>query len=193
MIVIIATDIFGIGEYTEELYNVLRDSAESVEIISPYSGNKMDFINEHEAYEYFINKCGHAHFSSLIDKAILSTSEQVYLIGFSAGASAIWHAIGTNKYSTLIKFYGFYPSQIRNNLNLSPSCASIIIFPYSEKNFDVQLVSEKISKNHKVACEITNLPHGFMNPQSKNYNPEAKRTFNKHLKNDALRVALGVF
>ena len=193
MKIIIATDIFGIGEHIEELYNELRGVCKSMEIISPYSEKKMGFASEEEAYKYFLSKCGHVCFSNLVSKAIQSTSEQVFLIGFSAGASAIWHAIGTNKYSTLIKFYGFYPSQIRNHLDLSPSCKSTIVFPSSEKDFHVQAVLEEISKNKKVECEVTNLSHGFMNPQSKNYSPEAEKTFNKRLKNDALRVASGAF
>lgn len=193
MKIIIATDIFGVGEYIEELYKELIEVCESIEIISPYSGKKMDFTNEDDAHEFFLKKCGHAYFSNLVAKAISNTSEQVFLIGFSAGASAIWHAIGTNIYSTLVKFYGFYPSQIRNHLGLSPSCESTIVFPCSEKSFDVSMVAVDISKNPKVECEVTNLYHGFMNPQSKNYRHTEAKTFNKCLKDDILRVASGAF
>lgn len=176
---IIATDIFSIGEHTEKPYKELRGACKSIEIISPYSGNKMDFTNEDEAYEYFSNKYRHAYFSSLVSKAILNTLEQIFLIGFIAGASAMRHAISTNKYPTPIKFYGFYPSQIRNYLGLSLSCESTILFPCSEKDFDVLIVSEKVSKKQNVECEVTCLPHDFMNPQSINYCPEAEKTFNR--------------
>jgi len=193
MKVIIATDIFGAGEHIEKLCLGLKDSCSSTKVINPYSNNRMGFINEEQAYNFFLKDCGHDYFSSLVSRAISNASEQVYLIGFSAGASAIWHAIGTNKYSTLVKFYGFYPSQIRNYVHLSPSCESTIVFPCSEKHFKVSTVSEEISKNPKVECETTDLYHGFMNPKSKNYNSMAAKEFNKRLKGDVTSVASGEF
>lgn len=180
--IVIATDIFGHGEYVEDLSNSLKKVCSSISIVSPYSERQVKLTNEHDAYRKFTSECGHESFSKFITKTISESSASTFLIGFSAGASAIWHSIGSSVFVNLIHFVGFYPTEIRNNLDLTPSCSTRIIFPCHEESFDVGEVSRVLTKNAAVECQLTDLHHGFMNPQSKNYDSAKAKTFSEAIK-----------
>ncbi len=177
MKIIIATDIFGHGDYLRELSSQLKALCSSVAIVSPYLDQQVSINDETEAYEKFCKECGHDKFSALVKSEIISDPQQVSLIGFSAGASAIWHALGNYSFDNVVRFVGFYPSQIRHHLHLVPSCPTSIVFPRLEESFDVMEAAQALSAKSAVECQLTDLYHGFMNPQSKNYNTVAAKAF----------------
>lgn len=191
MRIVIATDIFGHGECIEELSNSLKNVCSSISIISPYAKSPVTLTDEHEAYCKFSSECGHERFSKLTTQIISASSARTFLVGFSAGAAAIWHSIGSNVFPNLIHFVGFYPTQIRNNLDLTPSCSTKIIFPCREDSFDVSEISKILTKKAAVECQLTDSRHGFMNPQSKNYDSAQAKTFSEAIKVTFLEHAAG--
>jgi dienelactone hydrolase len=190
MKIIIATDIFGHEKHLDELCLYLSDIFDPISIITPYIENEALVCDEKEAYDRFIAECGHDKYAQKIEEAIAELDEnRVLLVGFSAGASAIWRAVGENMHSNLAGFVGFYPTQIRNNLDLLPSCRTKIIFPRTENTFNVSEVASMLLCDTMIECVVTEYGHGFMNPVSMFYNKIGANTFNKSLKKDLGKLA----
>lgn len=181
---LLATDIFGRTDFTDRFCEELDQVFSSLKILSPYQDDVYNFSNEADAYRTYTEKCGHKKYESSLSDEIASISEPLYLIGFSAGASAVWQAIGRQVFLQLVGFTGFYPGQIRNHLDLSPCCKSRIVFAREEKTFDVREAAATLSTMPKVQCEISPFKHGFMNPLSENYNQDAERKYLDRLKTD---------
>ncbi len=172
MSIIITTDIFGLCESTDKLALFLSKFSSKVELIDPYQGIRQNFKNEQQAYQAYIKNCGHDKYFELLTDSI-KTIKPDLLIGFSAGASAVWRATALEGNSCK-KAVCFYPSQIRNHLNIKPKISTHVIFPHKETSFDVNSISNAISDNKKVNCKITTFEHGFMNKLSGAYNTKAE-------------------
>ncbi|SQD78115.1 dienelactone hydrolase family protein [Moritella yayanosii] len=181
MHIIIITDIFGLTKDTDLLAASLSTEQTRVTVIDPYEGNKQQFVNEHAAYDAFITQCGHERYISAVASAIELSESEVVLLGFSAGASAAWKAIDRHS-NPLIKHYiGFYPSQIRNHLDVIPCCPVTLVFPCQERHFEVDDVIEALSSVKQVNCIKTSFYHGFMNSFSENYSLSGARFFNEKM------------
>ena len=178
MHIIIITDIFGLTKDTDLLAASLSTEQARVTVIDPYEGNKQQFVNEHAAYDTFMTRCGHERYISAVASAIELSEGEVVLLGFSAGASAAWKAIDQLS-NPLIKHYiGFYPSQIRNHLDVIPCCPVTLIFPCEERHFEVDDVIAALSSLKQVNCIKTSFYHGFMNSLSDNFSLTAATFFN---------------
>ena len=95
MIILLATDIFGITDAVESLSKRLNVVCESVQILDPYGAKRMNFQDEDQAYEAFNQLCGLEAYATLCAKALEARlDEDLVMIGFSMGASAIWKEIG---------------------------------------------------------------------------------------------------
>ncbi|MCE9685040.1 dienelactone hydrolase family protein [Shewanella sp. AS16] len=169
MRVVIVTDIFGLCESTDDLIKYLAQRVTDVVIVEPYKGERHDFQKEQEAYNTFIKECGHDKYLALVLKSLSEVNPEL-LIGFSAGASAVWRASGLDNVECK-KTICFYPAQIRSHLDIIPKISTSVIFPHKENTFDVISLSKHISACTKVDSEITPYEHGFMNRCSKAYDP----------------------
>ena len=121
MSAIIITDIFGVTEAIFSLERSLSEKTVNVTVVDPYDGEVKAFSNEQDAYDAFVSQCGHSAYISYVKTAIELAKENVVLLGFSAGASAAWKAIDYRYQNSVVHFVGFYPSQIRNHLDVVPS------------------------------------------------------------------------
>ena len=178
---LIVTDIFGVTPSTQKLAKQLSAQYQLVSIIDPYKGIQQEFTNEVMAYQSFIALCGHDAYQDLVSQCLIQALSQpnnkILLIGFSAGASAVWRAIDRDSNLAInskinnrfLHFTGFYPSHIRHYLNMIPLCKTTFIFPRHESHFNVQTVISELSKNTYSLCIQTRFLHGFMNPSSVNY------------------------
>lgn len=182
---LMVTDIFGATDGIKSLRRQLSLQGNMVSIIEPYKGKNIPKAQEADTYRYFLNECGHeqylAHVNHALTSALKLADQDIYIIGFSAGASAVWRALDSNhplfnidQHSHAIKhFMGFYPTQIRHHLALSSICKSSIIFPKSEDHFNVKDIIRHLSSNYHTRCIQTPFNHGFMNPTSKHYQHNA--------------------
>jgi len=166
---IIVTDIFGI---TSAL--IALSSAINVEtIVDPYDGKCMGFENEVQAYHYFTENVGLDAYVDKLSQIIEERSDEVTLIGFSVGASAIWQlsASTSEKITKVVKHATcFYGSQIRHLTRLSPKFDVKLIFPKSESHFDVSNLQHILENKPKVTTIQVDFLHGFMNFHSCNFN-----------------------
>jgi dienelactone hydrolase len=167
---LVLTDIFGknyLSEKTLDFSNII--------VLDPYSNENLFFEDEKEAYETFLIKSGHEKY---FQKAYnLCQEKDIFaIIGFSAGATVAWRlsSLNTNK---IKQIFCFYPSQIRNHMEITPSINTNIILAKKEASFNTKEISSLLSKKEKVSVEVSENNHGFMNKKSKNY---SKKAFDKY-------------
>jgi dienelactone hydrolase len=173
---IIVSDIFGKTEALEEI--ALR-LCEPTLIFEPYDGEMMNFQSESDAYSYFSSNVGIDKYSDKLCCFIKPLSEPLRIIGFSAGASAIWKISEREELSKVSNAIGFYGSQIRYYTNINPKFPIKLIFPANEKHFSVSDLIATIRGKGMVKIEQSEFLHGFMNVNSQNYE---KVAYNKYIK-----------
>ena len=169
---IIASDIYGL---TPALATLAGQLDRQAVVLSPWDGEGCPFATEQEAHTAFVAGEGVAGYAARITAA--AGEEPAFLVGLSAGASALWlHAAGAECHpdSRAVLFYG---SRIRNHLGLRPRCPVQAIFAEHEAAFDpktiiAQIVSESVSVHIEPGTA-----HGFMNPLSPGFCGEASRKY----------------
>jgi dienelactone hydrolase len=177
MRVVVASDIFGRTEAFERLAERVAPIAASCVIIDPYQGIRQSFADEEQAYGIFLRECGHDRYAGRIKAVLGESPAPTIVVAFSVGASSAWRALDRNMGTGVTHLVGFYPSQIRNSLDVVPSCPVTLIFPESEPHFDVGKVIETVSRINGVACVQVPFRHGFMNPASANFDPLGAEQF----------------
>jgi len=192
MQIIIMTDIFGLTTDIDLLAVSLSTELTRVTVIDPYDGHKQTFINEQAAYDTFMTQCGHERYISAVASAIALSEDEVVLLGFSAGASAAWKAIDRHSNPLIKHCIGFYPSQIRNHLDVIPCCPVTLVFPCEEKHFEVDNILSALASLKQVHCIKTSFYHGFMNSLSENYSLSAATFFTDKIRNKIKLDNIGI-
>ena len=166
---LIISDIFGL---TPSLLTLAK-SLNHAEIVDPYDGEMKSFSQEDEAYLYFVEHCGHDKYLERLSDALNQQKSINSIIGFSAGATALWRYIARPDARTFTHIHCFYSGQIRHYLTLKPQQAVKLIFPSVEQHFDVQQVITELSGNGEITIEQNAYQHGFMNPCSTHFDQQA--------------------
>ncbi|WMO13773.1 dienelactone hydrolase family protein [Pseudoalteromonas piscicida] len=169
MAILIVTDIFG---YTDHIDRFATSLGSGVQVLSPFI-EEPNSVSESDCYELFLAQCGHRLYADKVSAAI-SEYKPKLIIGFSAGGAAAWIALSEQGASHSVEqLIAFYPSQIRNHLNIKPSCDVSIFFAQVESHFDVEPVIEQLKDKKGLDCIRTRYLHGFMNKLSGNYDEYA--------------------
>jgi hypothetical protein len=174
---LIATDIFGETKQVKEFAGSLGEN-QTVKIVSPYQ-NQPVFCIEKLAYQHFCLVGGIDHYKNILRSTLLASSECKVIIGFSAGAAALYALLSEVELNKKPQIYLFYPSQIRHMLSLEPKINCNIIFPASEPHFDIKAVIDDLKRRSQIKIQHTHYQHGFMNKLSKGFSQEGY-TFYSH-------------
>lgn len=180
------TDIFGLTDHLLKLQKRINDSGYDCEVVDPYLGVNRQLTSEPLAYQTFMAECGHEHYCDLVKSKVEASNSPNVVIGFSAGASAVWKILDKVKHDAILHFIGFYPSQIRHHLDVCPSSPVSLIFPAVEAHFDVNAVIEHLSQKPLVMISLTQYFHGFINFYSSAYNELASEQYVNLLCNSQL-------
>ncbi|WP_444917798.1 hypothetical protein [Microbulbifer sp. JMSA003] len=167
---ILVSDIFG---RTKALERFAADLPGSVEIVGPYNSELMNFDCEVEAYSHFTSKVGLDKYAEKLSERISASFGHVSLVGFSISASAIWRLSDHQALSNVSGAILFYSSQVRHYVKIDPILPTRLIFPAMEPHFSVLEVMQTLKQKEQVEVHHSTYLHGFMNPQSRNYNAEA--------------------
>lgn len=179
---VLAADIFGRTDALEVLAERLNAVCENVRILDPYAEKLMNFHNEEEAYETFNRLCGLERYAQACQKTLdVLSNEEIVLIGFSMGASALWKALDGRNGVKIKHFFGFYASQIRHMTELNVDVETTLLFPKSETHFDVDRLMQLLVPKQKITCLKTPYLHGFMNSMSVNYDSEGYHAYSRWL------------
>lgn len=135
-----------------------------------------DYRREAEAYQYFVK---HVGFPSMVHevKTILMKArtdyKNVFLLGFSVGATAAWICSETeNAADGAICYYG---SKIRDYLHITPKCPTLLIFAREEKSFNVSELAYAIREKQFANVHVLNGKHGFSDPFSKHFKEQSQQ------------------
>jgi len=180
MNVIIASDIFGITPSLAQLEKKLAKSVE-VAIFDPYHGEIQAFTSQEAAYQGFLDEGGLDSYTEQL-KIILTYIEQpVVMIGFSAGASALWRLVDKSLGFEACHFIGFYPSQVRHHLEVMPRIPTTLVFPHREADFELKEVMSQLNDRELLTIKQSPWGHGFLNPLSDNFDQQGAAQFTKLL------------
>jgi len=182
MKIIIASDIFGKTPELEEFAAQISIISNNAVIIDPYEGEYLNFRNEDEAHRYFKKWVGIDSYKETVYTAIANIKRDLYLIGFSVGASAIWATSDRLVGKTNTQSICFYGSQIRNYVDVNPEIYIELIFPKHEAHFSVSDLSAEISLKNNVVCDTVIYLHGFMNKRSANFNNAGFEVYVNYIK-----------
>ena len=163
--IIIVSDIFGYNDYLKQLIADCHFSS-AVTIIDPYNRRGLKFDGQADAYECFNCNGGLDALTFKVKTFVSTLTQPSFLIGFSAGASAIWRVLVDSEHADMIEGgLCFYPGQIRHHLDLTPLSPVELIFPCHEAHFDLQPVIESVRLLPNTLCQQLDAQHGFMNRQ----------------------------
>ena len=161
--IFIIHEIYGVNDHMKFMKEKL--SKLEADIICPNLLSKdapYSYEEEGMAYQNFVQNIGIDEGSKQITKMLIQLKqeyEEVGVIGFSVGATISWLCSESNLCNFVIGCYG---SRIRDYVNRSPVCPTLLIFPAEEQKREPLL---KIKKFYGF--------HGFMNPFSKTFNKES--------------------
>lgn len=188
MNILIAADIFGHTPALDRLAGRLQ--ATTIKIIDPYDG-KTSFRDEAAAYAFFKGQSGIVAYAKKIADHLKSDQVKTgrlpqALIGFSVGASAIWHLSADPVFTGIQQAIGFYGAQIRQHTRCQPVFDTRLIFPESEPHFDVDHLILDLKETPKVSCRKAIGLHGFMNEFSRNFDAALYEACLKELNREEL-------
>jgi len=175
---VIISDIFGQTQALQQFAEQLQPHSL---IIDPYQGQEMAFNNEKLAYEYFSQSVGLETYLQQANSVITSINSELFVIGFSVGASVLWQLSANYSSQNIKGAWCFYGSQIRHHTQLQPNFDIELMLPSSEAHFDVQKLTQTLACKPKVILKQTEFLHGFMNPHSDNFNHLAYQQYLDYL------------
>ena len=170
MKLVIVSDIFGRTDALEEFAHSLNSEAL---IIDPYSGKYRNFDNEQTAYRAFMSEVGIDAYVALLNVKLEKQKVPLIVIGFSVGASALWHVLAEPEKLKVTIAIGYYGSQIRSSTHLTPQFPLELVVPQSESHFSVEELIEELKQKPNTTVRQTVFFHGFMNRYSNNFHQAA--------------------
>ena len=175
--IIVLHEIYGINPHIKWVCE--HYLAAGYDILCPNfvkSRDYFDYSREGVAYQYFVKHIG---FPSMVDEVqtVLMKArtdyKNVFLLGFSIGATAAWICSGTENMSAGVICY--YGSRIRDYQNVTPKCPALLIFAKEEKSFDVSELTCGLGQKQFVDINVLEGKHGFSDPFSKHFNEKSQQ------------------
>ncbi|PGM55491.1 dienelactone hydrolase family protein [Bacillus sp. AFS053548] len=169
--ILVVHEIYGINKHIKDIYDSLNRLGFTV-VCPNLLGNSENYCykDENKAYKHFVHEIG---FELATNKIITLAKElrtkctNLYILGFSVGATIAW--LGS-KYDGLFDgVIGFYGSRIRDYLEVSPKCETLLIFPTKEKSFDPESVVMKLKTKDRIQIIKVEGSHGFTDQSTSNY------------------------
>lgn len=168
-VVVILHEIYGVNDHIKNYSN--RFSELGYDVVCPnflQNGRVFSYEEERQAYENFL-KLGFEESTRKVTtliKQLLFEYKEVYIVGFSIGATIAWLC---SEIEGIRHIVGFYGSRIRDYLEIQPNCPVTLFYGNSEKSFDVQILIESLHKKN-IEAYVFEGEHGFADTNSKNYN-----------------------
>lgn len=168
-VTVLLHEIYGINKNLQHFATQL--SHEGMDIVCPdfLAGHIFNYEQQEEAYDYFIKEVGFARAASELKALISSLKSQykeVYLVGFSIGATIAWLCSEQEEVSGMIGYYG---SRIRDYLDISPKCRTLLLFARYEASVNVEKIMPALNRNKQVEVVRIAGSHGFADEYSPTY------------------------
>jgi len=177
-VILVLHEIYGINSHISGICNTLADGKNDVLCPNLLLPNQTFRPGEEAAaYSNFMQNIGFSAAQQQVEKLSLETQKDYkyrFIIGFSIGATLAW--LCSQRAGLYSGAVGFYGSRIRDYKNVVPKCPVLLFFPRREESFDVNhLIHELTDKDNTSIVQVDAL-HGFANPMTGTYCPEASDT-----------------
>lgn len=122
-----------------------------------------------KAYEYFIANVGFSVYQeiSLLVKRLASEYKQVFIVGFSIGATLAWLAAGAGHCNGVVCHYG---SRVRDYLSTKPKCPVLLIMASQDEAYLASQAQKDLEGASNIVLEVFEGEHGFCDPYTAVYN-----------------------
>ncbi|MDP1512443.1 dienelactone hydrolase family protein [Paenibacillus sp. CMAA1739] len=179
-LIVVLHEIYGINQHIQNFCSLLSD--EGYDVICPNLIGKetpFDYSQEEAAYAHFMGNIGFERATYHIKSLLLSIRaryKKVLIVGFSIGATMAW-LCSQEKYVDGI--VGYYGSRIRNYLEITSHCPTLLFFPHEERSFNVDELISTLD-NHNIRVHKFSGQHGFSDPYSPRYHEySAQQSFSE--------------
>lgn len=171
--IIVLHEIYGINRHITEVCQRLH--ATGYDIYCPHFlgvDKPFDYSQQEEAYHYFTSSVGFqvADRVTQLVSQIRSIYRKVILVGYSIGATIAWLSAAHAECDGLIGYYG---SRIRDYMNLTPTCPTLLLFASQESSFDPAEIVKAFETRETVTALLLHGSHGFCDPYAGSYHPES--------------------
>lgn len=172
-LIIVLHEIYGINLHMKSFCHSL--SGLGYDVICPnllIRETPFEYSEDKVAYQHFMEKVGFIAASEVIKSIVIRSKdkyENIYMIGFSIGATIAWLCSEEDHLNGIVGYYG---SRIRDYLEINPKCPTMLFFPEQEQSFNV---AELLPKLNKVGISTQQFKgkHGFSDPYSFTYHEES--------------------
>ena len=166
--IIILHEIYGMNEFIQKQCQRFKETG--YDVFCPDMLGKQPFPYEEsvEAYDYFIKNVGFEVYKEInaLVYQIKEKYDNIFIIGYSIGATIAWRCCENSLCSGIIACYG---SRIRDYTDLNPACPTLLLFS-NEDSFDVRMLVRKLRGKRHLSIMELDAPHGFMDFYSKYFN-----------------------
>lgn len=171
--IVILHEIYGVNQFVKELH--LKFTEYGYDVFCPNMIDRDSFSYEEskEAYNFFMNNVGFEVYKEISDfvNQLKDKYYNVFIIGFSAGATIAWRCSENSLCSGIVACYG---SRIRDYTEINPSCPTLLLFA-KEDSFDVHTVVCQLHDKQNLSILEFDAEHGFLDPHSKHYNDKQSK------------------
>ncbi|NMH68103.1 dienelactone hydrolase family protein [Bacillus sp. RO3] len=174
-LVIIIHEIHGVNRHMEYMSTLIGDLGMDVICPNLYPPEASLGESEEDAYKSFFQHVGFQKAAATIKELMEKNRSQyknIYLVGFSVGATVAWLC---SDHSSVKGIFCFYGSRIRDYVHMNPTCPTQLFFSRIEKSFDVNPLLKELEKkeNASISFHLFDAPHGFANPYSNTFSQDA--------------------
>lgn len=171
--IVLLHEIYGVNQFIKKQYQKFIEAG--YDVFCPNMIGRASFSYEEsiEAYDFFINNIGFEVYKEVSDfvNELKDKYNNVFIIGFSVGATIAWRCSENSLCSGIVACYG---SRIRDYTNINPICPMLLIFA-NEDSFDVHALACKLQDKQHLSILECDAEHGFLDPYSKRYNDKQSR------------------
>ena len=171
--IIVLHEIYGVNQFIKEQCQKFTEAG--YDVFCPNLIDRAPFSYEEsiEAYDFFMKNVGfevYKEISGFLNQ-LKDRYDNVFIIGFSVGATIGWMCCENPLCSGIVACYG---SRIRDYTDMNPNCPTLLLFS-KEDSFDVHgMVCQLQDKQHLSIIEFDG-EHGFLDPYSKHYNDKQSK------------------
>jgi dienelactone hydrolase len=124
--IIVLHEIYGINEFVKDQCQKYMKA--DYDVFCPNMINRTSFLYEEslKAYNYFTKNIGFEVYKEIIDfvNELKYEYDNVFIIGFSVGATIAWRCCENSLCSGIVACYG---SRIRDYTYLNPTCPTLLL------------------------------------------------------------------
>ncbi|MEK4229416.1 dienelactone hydrolase family protein [Solibacillus sp. FSL H8-0538] len=167
-VTILLHEIYGVNKYIHHFAN--RLSQDGMDVVCPdlLGGNVFSYEQQAEAYQYFMTEVGFERAAAEMKDLIQSLQTQykeVYLVGFSIGATVAWLCSEQEGISGIVGYSG---TRIRDYLDITPECRTLLLFARYEASVNVDSMIPALTRKQVEVVRIAG-SHGFADVYAPTY------------------------